>query len=178
MVLIIVISFLSFHSVNYSQCQDYTKTAKRIMNSKIVEDYHLKILGACMDSLKTIHVTTMINTDYFLGLQNLGFSADRAVTIQTLEPFFTSVRLFFERIPDAQRLVFYFISYKDIRDKYGKLIEKQKNIDCKLAMNRSTVQKIDWEYVSDNLKNLIGFGDYSKLIVMLDGASLAGNKVK
>jgi len=151
-----------------AQCTDVTNTAEVIFSNKNVSAYGLKVIGACIDESHTMHITISLDPEYSTALMNFGFSSERTVVIQTLEPFFTSIRMFLNKFLSVQLIRFYYVDFEKERDIYGNIISNRKNIMNSIGLKRSTADRINWEYIDENLKNIMEFGEYTELYRILD----------
>lgn len=160
--------FVASSIILEAQCEDVTPTAVKILSGENVESYDLQIIGACVDEVGTFHLTGKLDGISHLALASLGFDDARIKMIQTLEPFFTSVRAILKTFPSVQLVRFYYVTFEKVRNKYGDLIEERKIIKNMIGITRRTVEKINWEYIEENLKPIMGYGDVDELYDMLD----------
>ncbi|KAF0140161.1 MAG: hypothetical protein FD122_2668 [Stygiobacter sp.] len=82
--------------------------------------------------------------------------------------YFTSVRAILKTFPSVQLVRFYYVTFEKVRNKYGDLLEEIKIIKNMIGITRWAVEKINWEYIEENLKPIMGYGDVDELYDMLD----------
>ena len=166
--LIQIFLFVNF-TLLAQECFDKTKDVRNILRSNKIMTYNAKVIGGCIKN-NILHVTLKVDGQYTLALTGMGFTVRQAGLAQTLEPFFESVRDVFKKFPEINSYLIYYVDFEKITDKYGNLVENKKIIYMTLGMSRETANKVNWNYIQDNLKSAILYKeqDFDKIMGMLD----------
>jgi hypothetical protein len=152
-------------------CNEVTSLVKRVLNSSSVQLYDSKIIGACIDTNQTMHLTLTMSNKYSIVLLGSGLSKKQTVLTQTMMPFFTSVQKIYNRFSDLRNYKMYFVYFEDEIDRFGNKIGKKKRFNSVLSMSKETADKVNWKYVGDNLRSSIWFyneKEVYRFINMLD----------
>ncbi len=161
---------------NY-EVKDITNETNKIIDNVgeyEIKKYYIDLIGASIDYEKIIHVTYKLDRENIRKSNWLktvyGIDTNSTLLLNTLKPFFLSIKKFFKKFPDATSIIMYFVDIEDEIDRYGNKTGVNKNIINSFGINKNSVEKIDWEYVNNNLSNDIVENDGSHFINMLDFA--------
>jgi hypothetical protein len=153
--------------------KDITKTTMVIFNSIGDNTYSAKVVDGYIDGSNTLHIAVtqdgLTTNAMVMMYESFGLPRSRALIHTKLVPFFYSVKKFYNKFPEATDLKMYFVkSSTKVADKYGNDIKQEYEILTRYGMTKETVNKINWNYVKNELENDVRTNDGNTFINMLD----------
>jgi hypothetical protein len=149
---------------------DVTIDVKRIITNSDNESLHADVIGACIDYENVLQVTVRRNNMAALVNNMIGLKNEKIVWSQMAEPFLNSVKNIYKKYPTIKNYKMCLVHFKDMIDSYGNKTGKDKIIEAIMSMSHETEEKVNWQYVKENLGSTIMYDseDYSRIKNMLD----------
>ncbi len=167
-VIFIVVLFNIGFAQNYSK--DTTDVVEEV--KKLFIDNNINLYGGTLDMAvinkkKELNIIMRENPGEYYNKEYIGSKPQYVITLFAgLSPFFKSAKIILERFPDIVNYTIFTIEINSRLDKYGNFQNYESSIVKTISMKKSTIKKINWDYVDRTLYKAISEADIKKIEVI------------
>jgi len=177
-IFIVVLFNVGFAQQEYSKdTTDVVEEIKKLFNTNNINLYGGTLDMAVINKKKELNIIMRENPGEYYNNTYIGNKPQEEITLLAgFSPFFKSAKIILEKFPDIVKYTIFTIEIYSRLDKYGNFQNYESSIVKTISMKKSTIKKINWDYVDRTLFKAISNADIKKINIITNMCDLFSMK--